>query len=104
MSNPQPIDTAPTDREILVFNDLYGWYRSRRVEWNGKPLYPLYGLLGREGGVWFPVPSYWTDLPPTPDGRINRHARITSEAEYDLKRSRNESGIGKSPHDSLNNS
>jgi hypothetical protein len=85
MSEPQPIDSAPTDREILVFNDLYGWYRSRRVPYKDGFVYPLYGLSGRQGGVWYPVPSYWAELPPTPAGRINRQCGVTTEAEYDLR-------------------
>ena len=63
------IKTAPLDRDVLVFNDMYGWYRSRATVINGQTHWPLFGLLGRVGGVWYPVPSRWMNLPPTPEGR-----------------------------------
>ncbi|MBQ1766119.1 MAG: hypothetical protein IIZ92_24930 [Aquincola sp.] len=53
----QPIDTAPKDREILVFNTMTGWYRSRWTdgEW------PMRGWDGKQG-TWYPRPTHWKEL------------------------------------------
>lgn len=64
----QDIDTAPLDRDIFVFNGYYGWYRTRAQSLGGLVVWPLYGLSGKRGGVWYPVPSRWMELPPTPEG------------------------------------
>jgi hypothetical protein len=61
----RPIETAPHDRDALVFNDLYGWYRSRATVINLRVYWPLH----MEGGVWYPVPSHWMELPSVPAGR-----------------------------------
>jgi len=63
------IKTAPFGRDVLVFNDYFGWYRSRATVIGGRVCWPLHGLLGRHGGVWYPVPSRWMELPLVPAGR-----------------------------------
>jgi hypothetical protein len=64
----KPIESAPTDRDIMVYNGMYGWYRTRGYSIDGDQVWPLYGLFGADGGVWYPVPSHWMELPPTPEG------------------------------------
>lgn len=77
----QPIDTAPKDRRILVFNSWFGVYSSqytverehlgdddrrrtseRPVKWTGYPL----GLTDIGLGRWYCVPTHWMPLPEPP--------------------------------------
>lgn len=53
---PQPIETAPNDRDVLVFNHFVGWYRTRFEdgEW------PLLNLC-YPGSIHYPVPVFWAD-------------------------------------------
>jgi hypothetical protein len=87
----QPIETAPRDREILVYNEFYGWYRTRRIDSPRGVLWPLYGCLGRQGGVWYPVPSFWMELPPTPPGMRDMMSSVVDSgtALLDAKEPRN---------------
>lgn len=79
----QPIETAPKDRRILVYNRAMGVYSSQYTEeredlgpgdmrgnserpilWTGFPL----GLTSAGLGKWYCVPSHWKPLPTQPDG------------------------------------
>jgi hypothetical protein len=57
--------SAPRDRKILAFNAFYGWYMTQydliRDAW------PMYAD-NRKGGVWYPEPSHWMELPDRPEG------------------------------------
>jgi hypothetical protein len=91
------IESAPHDREILVYNAMYGWYRTRSYEVDGKRVWPLYGLMGAEGGVWYSVPSHWMDVPPTPDGASGPMMREQlGDAEFHDKRIRAERQLSES--------
>lgn len=69
----QPIETAPKDREILVYNPFEGWYRTR-YEVDGekdRSCWPLYRNLHHsslpdqrvhgEASVWYPWPTHWRE-------------------------------------------
>ena len=65
-----PIETAPKDEDILVFNAMTGAYRSRYQSSCRKPKtgeWPFYGW-GNNVGIWYPDPSHWMPLPPAPKG------------------------------------
>lgn len=68
-----PIETAPKDREILVYNPMEGWYRTR-YEVDGaddRSCWPLYRNLHHsslpdqrahgEASVWYPWPTHWRE-------------------------------------------
>lgn len=63
-----PIETAPHDRPILVFNALTGTYRS---QWDGSQ-FPFFGWNGKPG-TWYPKPTLWMELPepPNPQGFLD---------------------------------
>lgn len=82
------IESAPTDREIFVWNAMYGWYRTKSYEIDGHRVWPLYGIFGSEGGVWYPVPTYWMELPPSPTGQVT--CNHFGSAEFHDKRDRAE--------------
>lgn len=52
-----PIESAPKDRDILVYNEMVGSYRSRYT--NG--VYPCTFWVC--DGIWYPKPSLWMELP-----------------------------------------
>ena len=90
MSDTKTMESAPTDREIFAYNAMYGWYRTKGYKLNGTSMWPLYGLLGAEGGVWYPVPSRWMEVPPTPEGADGPMANQLDSAEFHDKRYRAE--------------
>ena len=59
------IETAPNNREILVYNPMEGWWRTHKTK-SGKHgfQFPLYrSPLGDENiGTWWPVPTYWKEI------------------------------------------
>lgn len=68
----QPIETAPRDRPVLVWNGYWGVYSSRYWEefnddgtlnWAGFP----HGHCDVGFGKWYPVASYWMPLPAPPN-------------------------------------
>ena len=67
---PQPIDTAPDDRVVLVWNAYHGWYESKHTLIEGRSYFPCYSpnfmFKPPSTGVWYPVPSYWMDMPEQP--------------------------------------
>ena len=65
--NWQPIETAPKDRDILVFNPVAGVYRTQAVANNKTYLWPFRFWDGKEGD-WFPEPTQWCELPRPDDG------------------------------------
>lgn len=85
-SAAQPIESAPQGRDIFVFNAYYGWYRTCGYNRNGSKVWPLYGLMGAEGGVWYPVPSHWMEAPPTPEGAEGPMTSQLDSAEFHDKR------------------
>lgn len=58
----RPIETAPATGDFLAYNQVTGWYRTRRE--GGEFPYRRWG--GCEG-VWYPRPSHWRPLPDSPD-------------------------------------
>jgi hypothetical protein len=61
------MDSAPRDRKILVFNLFCGWYITKYDD--KRRAWPMYAD-NRNGGVWFPVPSHWMELPDSPAENI----------------------------------
>jgi len=68
--NPQPIDTAPKDGEILVYFRSIGW---KSVEWIGDDTGGSWCVDDRKHGP-FPVRGYppfgathWLPLPEAPE-------------------------------------
>ena len=59
MNEWNPMDTAPKDREILVWNSITGIYRTKYDVDIGRR-WPLY-FWGRQG-EWFPEPTQWAEL------------------------------------------
>jgi hypothetical protein len=71
--NPwMPIETAPKDRNILVFNPMTGIYTSKFIDGN----WPYFGWNELTGfkidkddpaaSVHYPHPTHWQELPPKP--------------------------------------
>ena len=74
-----PIETAPKQGRILVWNAFFGVYSSEyteervrdgdkplsecAVKWNGYPL----GLTSIGLGKWYCVPTLWQPLPKAPN-------------------------------------
>lgn len=58
----QPIETAPATGELLAYNPVTGWYRTRR-EGDEFPLRKWDGLEG----TWYPRPTKWKPLPEPPN-------------------------------------
>lgn len=61
----QPIETAPDDRPIWVFNAMTGWYTTQHI--NGE--WPLFNW-GGQMDVWYPRPTLWRPL-DAPPARFN---------------------------------
>ena len=59
----QPINTAPLDRDVVVFNKATGPYRSRATQIRQSPQlqWPLRNWNGMDG-IWYPIPSHWAPL------------------------------------------
>jgi len=72
---PQPIETAPSDKKIMVFNELTGWYFSRKID----DEFPYFGwdhidgefsglsdkeALALQVKTHYPYPTHWL---PEPD-------------------------------------
>ena len=76
----EPIETAPKDRTILVYNPIEGWYESqchqiegKRDEWPhctfnfpGKGDLRIDPTLKPEPVINWPGPTYWCELPLPP--------------------------------------
>jgi len=58
--NWHPIQTAPLDTEIMVYNSTTGAYRTKAITIAGKTEWPLthWGQPGR----WYPSPTHWIHL------------------------------------------
>lgn len=67
---PKPIDTAPHNQIILVWNAHYGWYMSQYTTIEGRGYFPCYTpnfmFKPPSTGVWYPVPTWWMELPGDP--------------------------------------
>jgi len=58
-----PIETAPQDREIQVYNVMTGWYKTTFQNEQGRN-WPMRGW-DDWNGTWYPVPTHWAEpLPP----------------------------------------
>lgn len=61
-----PIESAPKDRSILVYNPMVGAYQSAYRAVDGiNDEWPCF-LWGERPGCWYPVPSHWHPLPAAP--------------------------------------
>lgn len=63
MTEPQPIDTAPKDERILVYNAVTGWYSSEYSQ--EAKTWVLY--FWSKKGEWYPHPTHWMPLPERPE-------------------------------------
>ena len=61
---PQPIETAPKDKRIMVFNPMTGWYLTKKK----GDCWPMIGWGDKEG-LWFPVPTHWLPEPDIVDSQ-----------------------------------
>ena len=58
---PQPIETAPTNKKIMAFNPVTGWYFTK-YDHDG---WPMHGWVDSDVkiGIWFPSPTHWMPEP-----------------------------------------
>jgi hypothetical protein len=63
LTDRRPIETAPDEGDFLAYNEMTGWYRTRRE--SGE--FPMRGWDDKQG-IWYPRPSYWKPLWKPPLG------------------------------------
>ena len=56
MLKQKPIEEAPRNREILVYNTVVGWYKTKYKDGEWPLTY-----WGRDG-LWFPRPTLYKEL------------------------------------------
>lgn len=67
-----PIDDAPKDRQILAYNPLTGWYKTKYIDgqwpcFGWSELTDVLKLDGADGcSLHFPQPTHYKELPPDP--------------------------------------
>lgn len=62
--NWQPIESAPKDQHVIVFNAVAGVHEALWVEGHGWLITQWAGQTGR----WWPSPTHWMPLPEPPEG------------------------------------
>lgn len=66
----RPIETAPDEGDFLAYNEMTGWYRTRRE--GGE--FPMRGW-GDKQGIWYPRPSHWKPL---------NHRHVTGDCDVEI--------------------
>jgi hypothetical protein len=71
----KPIESAPRDREIQVYNTMTCWYKSKfeNDQW------PMRGW-GNMEGTWYPGPICWRETPPPPSDELPAPFKELGEA------------------------
>lgn len=58
----QPIETAPRNEDVMVWNTMAGAYRSRATILAGEDETQWPMCFWGEAGRWWPKPSHWAPL------------------------------------------